>query len=82
MWGLSETGGSAQESNLPRTLDAPHTGFEVRGTHQDPTASTGVYNTFMLREQTLCAQQARLCVCRGLLPAGEDTDSILTGMLI
>ena len=34
-------GGSAQESNLPRTLDAPHTGFEVRGTHQDPTASKG-----------------------------------------
>jgi len=34
-------GGSAQESNLPGTLDAPHTGFEVRGTHQDPTASTG-----------------------------------------
>lgn len=38
---ILEDGGSAQESNLPRTLDAPHTGFEVRGTHQDPTASTG-----------------------------------------
>ena len=24
-----------------RTLVAPHTGFEVRGTHQDPSASTG-----------------------------------------
>lgn len=36
-----KTGGSAQESNLPRTLDAPHTGFEVREAHQDPTASTG-----------------------------------------
>lgn len=36
-----KNGGSAQESNLPRTLDAPHTGFEVRGTHQNPTASTG-----------------------------------------
>lgn len=37
-------GGSAQESNLPGTLDAPHSGFEVRGTHQDPSASEGVYS--------------------------------------
>jgi len=36
-----QSGGSAWESNPPRTLDAPHTGFEVRGTHQDPSASTG-----------------------------------------
>ena len=32
-------GGSAWESNPPGTLAAPHTGFEVRGTHQSPTAS-------------------------------------------
>jgi hypothetical protein len=37
----NKNGGSAWESNPPRTLDAPHTGFEVRGTHQDPSASTG-----------------------------------------
>jgi len=26
--GFEKTGGSAQESNLPATLDEPHTGFE------------------------------------------------------
>jgi len=38
-------GGSAWESNPPRTLVAPHTGFEVRGTHQDPSASIRVHST-------------------------------------
>ena len=40
----THTGGSAWESNPPRTLDASHSGFEVRGTHQDPSASEGVYS--------------------------------------
>lgn len=50
---IKKSGGSAWESNPPATLDAPHTGFEVRGTHQDPTASLkNAISHFQIKYQT------------------------------